>query len=150
MQSGALLAAAPYALPLKFRLLPEYLNAGFNFSSHMVGKWHLGSCRERYLPTRRGFESHTGYWTGKGDYYQHTNVEGAAGWTGYDFRHNLSVAWGDFGDYATDLFTAEAEKVIERHAKGPSIKLRTSGNFWGFLTPSPLSAFWPDMYAVRI
>ena len=43
------------------------------------------------------------------------------GW-GYDFRRNLSVAWGDFGDYATDLFTAEAEKVIERHAKGPSIK----------------------------
>ena len=38
------------------------------------------------------------------------------GW-GYDFRRNLSVAWGDFGDYATDLFTAEAEKVIERHAK---------------------------------
>ena len=26
------------------------------------------------------------------------------------------MAWGDFGDYATDLFTAEAEKVIERHA----------------------------------
>ena len=38
------------------------------------------------------------------------------GW-GYDFRRNLSVAWGDFGDYATDLFTDEAEKVIERHSK---------------------------------
>ena len=75
MQSGALLAAAPYALPLKFRLLPEYFNMGFNFSSHMVGKWHLGSCRERYVPTKRGFESHTGYWTGKEDYYQHTNLE---------------------------------------------------------------------------
>ena len=29
----------------------------------------------------------------------------------------LSMAWGDFGDYTTDLFTAEAEKVIERHGK---------------------------------
>ena len=75
LQHGVILAAEPSALPLKFRLLPEYLNSGFNFSSHMVGKWHLGSCRERYVPTRRGFESHTGYWTGKEDYYQHTNLE---------------------------------------------------------------------------
>ena len=117
MQSGALLAAAPYALPLKFRLLPEYFNMGFNFSSHMVGKWHLGSCRERYVPTKRGFESHTGYWTGKEDYYQHINLEGAAAFRGYDFRRNLSVAWDNFGSYATDLFTAEAERVIERHAQ---------------------------------
>ena len=117
MQSGALMAAAPYALPLKFRLLPEYFNMGFNFSSHMVGKWHLGSCRERYVPTKRGFESHTGYWTGKEDYYQHINLEGAAAFRGYDFRRNLSVAWDNFGSYATDLFTAEAERVIERHAQ---------------------------------
>lgn len=44
MQSGVLVGAAPYALPRKFRLLPEFLN-GLNYSSHMVGKWHLGSHR---------------------------------------------------------------------------------------------------------
>ena len=37
-----------------------------------------------------------------------------AGW-GYDFRRNLSVAWEDFGDYATRLFTDEAVKVIHNH-----------------------------------
>ena len=42
LQHGVILAAEPHALPLKFRLLPEYLNSGFNFSSHIVGKWHLG------------------------------------------------------------------------------------------------------------
>ena len=43
-----------------------------------------------------------------------------AGW-GYDFRRNLSVAWEDFGDYATRLFTDEAVKVIDSHdpAKNP-------------------------------
>ena len=75
LQHGVILAAEPHALPLKFRLLPEYLNSGFNFSSHIVGKWHLGSYRDRYVPTSRGFESHYGYWTGKEDYYQHTNLE---------------------------------------------------------------------------
>ena len=27
----------------------------------------------------------------------------------------MSVAWGDYGDYATDLFTKEAEKIIKNH-----------------------------------
>ena len=75
LQHGVILAAEPHALPLKFRLLPQYLNSGFNFSSHMVGKWHLGAYRDRYVPTNRGFETHYGYWWGKEDYYQHTNLE---------------------------------------------------------------------------
>jgi arylsulfatase B len=28
----------------------------------------------------------------------------------------MNVSWSDFGTYATDLFTDEAEKVIERHS----------------------------------
>ena len=34
------------------------------------------------------------------------------GW-GYDFRANMSVAWEEYGNYATDVFTREAVKVIE-------------------------------------
>ncbi len=33
-----------------------------------------------------------------------------AGW-GYDFRRNMSVAWGDYGSYATDIFTKEAAQA---------------------------------------
>ena len=72
LQHGVIHAAAPYALPLKFKLLPEFLVSGFNYSCQMVGKWHLGSHRTIYTPTNRGFESHTGYWTGHEDYYDHT------------------------------------------------------------------------------
>ena len=36
------------------------------------------------------------------------------GW-GYDFRRNLSVAWNDYGRYATDLFTDEAVSIINSH-----------------------------------
>ena len=34
------------------------------------------------------------------------------GW-GYDFRANMSVAWEEYGNYATDVFTREAVNVIE-------------------------------------
>ena len=37
MQSGVLVEAAPYALPLRFKLLPEYLNR-LSYESHAVGK----------------------------------------------------------------------------------------------------------------
>ena len=74
MQSGVLVGAAPYALPLKFKLAPEYLN-DLGYDSHMVGKWHLGSHRDAYTPTQRGFKTHVGYWTGHEDYYDHTAQE---------------------------------------------------------------------------
>ena len=57
MQSGVLVGGAPYALPLKHKLLPEFLN-DFGYKSIAVGKWHLGSHSANYTPTRRGFASH--------------------------------------------------------------------------------------------
>lgn len=74
MQSGVLVGAAPYALPLKHKLLPEFLN-DLGYKSVAVGKWHLGSHSANYTPTRRGFASHVGYWTGHEDYYDHTAQE---------------------------------------------------------------------------
>lgn len=75
MQSGVLVGAAPYALPLKHKLLPEYLSEDLGYVPHAVGKWHLGSHRAVYTPTERGFRSHIGYWTGHEDYYDHTAQE---------------------------------------------------------------------------
>ncbi len=51
MQSGVLVGAAPYALPLKHKLLPEFLN-DLGYQSVAVGKWHLGSHSANYTPTR--------------------------------------------------------------------------------------------------
>ena len=38
------------------------------------------------------------------------------GW-GYDFRRGLNVSRGDYGVYATDIFTDEAVSVIRTHAR---------------------------------
>ena len=74
MQSGVLVGAAPYGLPLEHKILPEFLN-DLGYKSIAVGKWHLGSFSANYTPTYRGFDSHLGYWTGRIDYYDHTSQE---------------------------------------------------------------------------
>ena len=64
-------------------LLPEHLQkegytthlVGKNFRLkmcfflHKVGKWHLGFCNERYLPTNRGFKTFFGQYNHACDYY---------------------------------------------------------------------------------
>ncbi|XP_023319572.1 arylsulfatase B isoform X1 [Eurytemora carolleeae] len=118
LQEHVLVGAAPYALSTKEKLIPEYLNT-LGYNSHAIGKWHLGSHKRTVTPTFRGFKSHVGYWTGHEDYYDHSAQElypPVAGW-GYDFRRNMSIAWDDYGEYATDIFTKEAVKVIANHDK---------------------------------
>jgi len=112
MQHGVIHDGEPKGLPLDCKIFPEYLSQ-LGYLSHIVGKWHLGNHKYQFTPTYRGFRSHLGYWGGKEDYFDHTN-HCKAGW-GYDFRRNMSVAWEDYGEYASDIFTSEAEKIISSH-----------------------------------
>lgn len=74
MQHSVILEAEPSGLPLDRKLLPEYLkDAGY--STHLVGKWHLGFYKEAYTPTKRGFDSFYGYWQGHQDYFSHNAEE---------------------------------------------------------------------------
>ena len=45
----------PLRLNLSYSLLPQYLRRCCNYSSHMVGKWHLGQNVLAALPTGRAF-----------------------------------------------------------------------------------------------
>ena len=55
-QRGAIERFQPTGLSTEYSLLPEYLQAG-GYSTHIVGKWHLGYCNHKYLPTRSGYIS---------------------------------------------------------------------------------------------
>ena len=57
-----------YGLDTSYTLLPEHLSKA-GYSSHLVGKWHLGYCRPEYLPTNRGFDSFFGQWSHVTNYY---------------------------------------------------------------------------------
>ncbi|XP_045534123.1 arylsulfatase I [Papilio machaon] len=112
MQHGVIYGTEPRGLPLSEKLLPEYLRE-LGYRTHLVGKWHLGSYKRDYLPLNRGFDTHLGFWTGRIDMYDHTSFE--FGSWGFDFRRGFEVAHDLFGQYATDVYTNEAVRVIMSH-----------------------------------
>lgn len=69
MQGAPLTGNDARALP-PGKILPEYLKE-LGYTTHLVGKWHLGHRALNETPTYRGFDSHFGYWTGCTSYYDH-------------------------------------------------------------------------------
>ncbi|XP_013174990.1 PREDICTED: arylsulfatase I [Papilio xuthus] len=112
MQHGVIYGTEPRGLPLSEKLLPEHLRE-LGYRTHLVGKWHLGSYKRDYLPLNRGFDTHLGFWTGRIDMYDHTSFE--FGSWGFDFRRGFEVAHDLFGQYATDVYTKEAVRLINAH-----------------------------------
>lgn len=53
----------PTGLDPSERLLPEYLKE-VGYSTHAVGKWHLGHCNSSYWPSSRGFDEFYGHLNG--------------------------------------------------------------------------------------
>ncbi|PNF27139.1 hypothetical protein B7P43_G08558 [Cryptotermes secundus] len=127
MQGYPMLAAEPRGLPLR-KILPQYLK-DLGYVTRAVGKWHLGFYRKEFTPTYRGFDSHLGYWTGSISYYDHIvqdiypdgNIL-----SGHDFRRNMDTAWNLEGQYATEVFTEEALRIIEQHDTGKPLFLYLS------------------------
>ncbi|XP_077863461.1 arylsulfatase B-like [Saccoglossus kowalevskii] len=99
----------PSGVPLEFKLLPEKLKE-VGYSTHMVGKWHLGFCKDEYQPTNRGFDSHYGLWTlGVGNYDKMNGVLSPS--AGYDFLDNMGVV------PKSDGYLAIPEEYEEKYAE---------------------------------
>merc|ERR1712096_83427 len=79
-------------LDLNFTLLPGLLKMA-NWSTHAIGKWHVGWFNTSYLPTARGFDTFLGNSGNTGDYWKHTSE--------WKFCNNKTVRnFSDFIDCA--------------------------------------------------
>ena len=108
-QKGTIKPLQPTGLTLNKTLLSEKLKL-LGYKTHIVGKWHLGFCNKKYTPTKRGFDSFFGYYTGAEEYFNHSRGNG------YDFRSNFTVNREARGYYSTDLFTDKSLSIIENHS----------------------------------
>ena len=120
LQHGIIWPSQANALPKNESTIANKLKES-GYSTHMVGKWHIGFYSRELIPTQRGFDSFFGYLTGGEDYFWHKNDLGFPGkeefiaLNGYDMRRNEEVANDVIGNYSTFLFTDEAVKIISSH-----------------------------------
>eukprot|EP00927_Polykrikos_kofoidii_P059943 TRINITY_DN55033_c0_g1_i1.p1 TRINITY_DN55033_c0_g1~~TRINITY_DN55033_c0_g1_i1.p1 ORF type:complete len:603 (-),score=65.20 TRINITY_DN55033_c0_g1_i1:108-1916(-) len=118
-------------LNLTYTLLPAHLKDSFNYSTYMVGKWHLGMKTADYLPSHRGFDRFFGYYSGVMDYWTHGMSgpwpqsggldlhEGGADFSGGTWprgTHDRPV-FNTHGLYSTDMFAEKAGEWIKDHAR---------------------------------
>jgi len=59
LQHGVIRPAQPNGVPLDVPTIADMLKSA-GYSTHMVGKWHIGFYKKEYMPTYRGFDSFYG------------------------------------------------------------------------------------------
>ena len=86
----AIYAGSRAGLPANIPTMPELLRQA-GYSTHMVGKWHLGFSKWSQTPVGRGFQSHVGGF--------HGIVES---WTKNLWRNPVTFEGKDWGRYQED------------------------------------------------
>ncbi|MFC1757820.1 arylsulfatase [Planctomycetota bacterium] len=104
-----------HALDTNERTIAEALRDAGYFTG-LVGKWHCGEWLDEHLPMGQGFAHQYGHYAWGIDYYAKTIEHNApARFAVYDWHRNQKPL--QEAGYTTDLFAAEAERVIASQSK---------------------------------
>lgn len=100
-------------LPLEHHLLPQELKK-HGYSTHLVGKWHMGRSSWDCLPERRGFDSFLGIHGGGAAYVSHMQRYNDDV-RGYALYNGTRAALEHAGTYAPEIYKARARDLIAQH-----------------------------------
>ena len=106
LQTLVIFPSHKYGLPTDERTLPQALKE-VNYSTYMVGKWHLGHADKKFWPNQRGFDHFYGNVVGEVDYF--TKDRGGV----IDWQRNGTFLKEQ--GYYTKQIGDEAVGLIENH-----------------------------------
>lgn len=103
----------------RMTMMPAKLSK-VGYSTHQIGKWHLGLLAPWMTPAGRGFHTSLGYLSGAEDHY--TQREGKEyGCEGkepcVDLWSTDRPAYGKNGTYGSYIYSTEVQRIIEQHEK---------------------------------
>lgn len=103
-----------HSIPQGVAMIPEVL-AHAGYTSHQVGKWHLGYQKSWQLPFKRGFNASFGYLGSVNDYY--TQHQTADSWPcdGIDLWRTDAPALHEEGQFSLPLYGNEVTRIIKHH-----------------------------------
>ena len=103
-------------LPKDMTFLPQVMKQS-GYSTHHVGKWHLGMKHPWQYPTHRGFDTSFGYMDSQADYVtQRVDLEDMnIGWDceGVDLQKDGEPAIGHNGTFSPVWFREELKRVMK-------------------------------------
>lgn len=117
MQYGMVGSVAEWGMPLDEITIGEVLKEN-GYTTHMLGKWHLGYFSPLFLPTARGFDSWIGYANGENYYWSKKLPDYPKN---SDFITSNTTCYkpydgDDKHDYSTTFYTSKAISIIQDHS----------------------------------
>ncbi|CAG5080405.1 Oidioi.mRNA.OKI2018_I69.PAR.g9577.t1.cds [Oikopleura dioica] len=128
------------------------IRSEIGYSTHAVGKWHLGYCNDSYVPHNRGFDSFLGHYRGGVDYFTHSN-EAPGTYLNHFLNGEPHIPEGGF-DYATYAWSNRTNKILRESLGQPNfVYLAFNAPHEQVAAPQNLvdemNALYPDMPATR-
>ncbi|XP_041480175.1 arylsulfatase B-like [Lytechinus variegatus] len=124
MQHLNLFPGRPRCLPLDETTIAQAMQK-LGYSTHAVGKWHLGYAWKDCLPSRRGFQSFFGNVMGSADHWSHnkTSIFENQKVNGKSMYYNERIYWKHEGTFSTTLYTNRARQIIRKQPRNKPLFL---------------------------